>query len=282
MRLEYENTREGSRAILTDFESVSCKGLLRREGYYKIIWAMAPLTNMRVDGYDYAMKANQVLFCTPINYIDLPELEACHDTYAFVFNREFYYNPDHDSEVSCYGLLFYGSSQPVTIALDHRAQKRFHDIFDIFKEELEYVDSSQGEMLRAMLKRLLIKSTRLAKKDLVVPNLAQSQVDVIREFNVLLEMHFRKLHQVKDYAELMCKSPKTLSNLFRKYKYHTPLTAINQRILLEARRLLLFSNKSAAEVAFTLGYKDSGHFSKLFKKHVGESPIEFKKRALKK
>jgi len=81
---------------------------------------------------------------------------------------------------------------------------------------------------------------------------------------------------VKDYATLLFKSPKTLSNIFSKHIGKSPLTVINERIILEAKRLLLYSQKSTDEIAQELGYKDTGHFSKFFKKHAGYSPSNFK------
>ena len=51
---------------------------------------------------------------------------------------------------------------------------------------------------------------------------------------------------------------------------------INERILLEAKRLLIYSDKTADEIAKILGYKEAGHFSKFFKRNEGISPKEFK------
>ena len=81
----------------------------------------------------------------------------------------------------------------------------------------------------------------------------------------------------KDYADLLFKSPKTLSNLFHKYGEKTPLQVIHNRVLLEAKRLLLYSDKTLEEITHNLGYTDSEHFSKFFKKHEGLSPRLFRK-----
>lgn len=117
----------------------------------------------------------------------------------------------------------------------------------------------------------------MLKNNSANPELPVSQLDSIRKFNVFVETHFRTKHQVSDYAEMLFKSPKTLSNLFKKYNDKTPLTVINERIILEAKRLLLYSEKTAEEISYELGYKEASHFSKFFKKKVGKSPIEFKK-----
>ena len=146
-----------------------------------------------------------------------------------------------------------------------------------FEEDFSIKDKLQGEMLRSLLKRLLIISTRMIKQDMLEPDITNVQVDIIRQYNLLVEKYFREKHQVKDYADLLFRSPKTLSNLFHKYGKKTPLSIIHERIILEAKRLLLYSDKTTEEIAFDLGYKDSGHFSKFFKKQEGVSPSLFKK-----
>jgi AraC-like DNA-binding protein len=82
---------------------------------------------------------------------------------------------------------------------------------------------------------------------------------------------------VADYAEMLNKSPKTLSNLFKKYNEKSPLQIIQNRIILEARRLLRYSDKSIKEIAYVIGYEDIQSFSRFFKKMEGVSPSEFKK-----
>ncbi|KPM32072.1 Transcriptional regulator, AraC family [Croceitalea dokdonensis DOKDO 023] len=149
----------------------------------------------------------------------------------------------------------------------------------IMIEEFITKDHVQGEMLRVVLKRMLIKSTRLARNTMPNPELPDFKVDLIRRFNVLVDDNFKEKHQVSEYAKMLNKSPKTLSSLFKKYSDKTALTFINERILLEAKRLLLYSDKTSEEISYELGYKESGHFSKFFKNQVGKTPIEFRKAA---
>ena len=274
MKLEYKSIKDESHLVLTNFNCEPSQELLRSKDLYKILWCKDDTVNVTVDGYDVSLKKNQILFCTPLNVLTVPQ---DFGLVALVFNREFYCIRDHDAEVSCNGFLFFGSSEAPIIDLTEKDQKSFEMLFQVFQEEFETRDHIQGEMLRALLKRLLIKSSRLIKDRLPDPAIPPRQLDVVRQYNILVEQHFREKHKVADYAELLFKSPKTLSNLFNKTGDKSPLQIINERIALEAKRLLLYSDKTAEEIAYELGYKEAAHFSKFFKKQIGQPPNTFKK-----
>lgn len=279
MKLEYATIKDEDLFILTDFSCKPSQEIVREKGLYKIVWCKENSTKISVDGYEINLSKDQVIFCTPLNVIKIDE--SIQGVISFVFNKEFYCIQTHDEEVSCNGLLFFGSSQPQIVFLEQKEKKLFNMIFDFFEEELKTKDPFQGEMLRTLLKRLLILSTRMVKENVQKSNLSNVQIDLIRRYNLLVEEHFHKMHQVKDYADLLFKSPKTLSNLFKKYGEKSPLTIIHERILLEAKRLLLYSSKTNEEIAYSLGYKDAGHFSKFFKNNEGLSPTVFKSKRLK-
>lgn len=279
MKLEYEGIREESSFILTNFNCSPAQQLLQDKGYYKILWNREKSCIVKIDGYSLTFKKNQVLFCTPLNILEVP-LDS--GLISIVFNREFYCLRDHDHEVSCQGLLFFGSSLPPVITLNDSEILSFESMFRIFKEEFETKDQIQGEMLRVLLKRLLIKSTRLIAEKSINSKMLKPHLDLVRKFHILVENHFKEKHQVAEYAELLFKSPKTLSNLFKKTGDKSPLKIINDRILLEAKRLLIFSNKNVDEIGYELGYKEAAHFSKFFKTHTGLPPAQFKEQQLTK
>lgn len=274
MKLAYHSIKDDSRLILTDFNCGPAQDLLKSKDLYKIIWCKETPITITVDGYQIKLIPNQIVFCTPLNIISLPQKEGL---LAIVFNREFYCIQEHDAEVSCNGLLFFGSSAVPVVNLSDTDKKSFESMFFIFQEEFETKDQIQGEMLRVMLKRLLIKSSRLIKEKLPDTQIPLTQLDLVRKYHILVEQNFKTKHKVADYASLLFKSPKTLSNLFNKVGDKSPLKIINERIVLEAKRLLMYSDKSAEEIAYELGYSEPAHFSKFFKTQVGISPGNFKK-----
>jgi AraC-like DNA-binding protein len=273
MTLEYQDGAENGSFILTNYNCLPGQRLLKKKGFYKIIWAQDRELTLTIDGYEMHLMKCQMLFCTPLNVLEMPKEPGI---ISVVFNKEFYCIKEHDEEVSCNGLLFFGASTPPVINLNEMQAESFEMMFAIFKEEFERREKIQGEMLQLMLKRLLIKSVRLLKGKKAILNVPKNDVYLIRKFHILVEKHFRESHQVADYAEKLYKSPKTLSNLFKKAGYTSPLQVINERIELEAKRLLLFSDFSAKEVGHQLGYEENTHFSKFFKSQVGKPPIKWR------
>ncbi len=275
MKLDYSGIRDEDYFVLTDFTCEPSIELLGRKDLYKVLWCRSERSSVILDGYQCELKRNQLIFCTPLNIIEMPSTEE--GFISLVFNKEFFCIQTHDDQVSCNGFLFFGSSEPPIITLNGDQLRQYETMLEMFKSDLLIKDHLQGEMLRSSLKRLLIMSTRMITNKLPEPNISHTQMSIIRDYNILVEKHFREYHHVKDYANLLFKSPKTLSNLFPKYSDKSPLMVINDRILLEAKRLLIYSDQSAIEIAEELGYKDASHFSKFFKKHVGMSPTIFRK-----
>jgi len=76
---------------------------------------------------------------------------------------------------------------------------------------------------------------------------------------------------------MLFRSPKTLSNLFASYDLPSPLRLIHERVEAEAKRLLLYTDKSAKEISEILGFEDLATFSRFFKKMSGKSISDFRK-----
>jgi AraC family transcriptional activator of pobA len=195
---------------------------------------------------------------------------------AWQFNRDFYCIADHDAEVGCVGFLFYGIEHPLFIPLSDEDRKCISILETQCLEEMTIADRMQGEMLRTVLKRLIIKVTRLAKSQTEnYRRFREDKMDIVRKFNLSLEANFRTQHEVQFYAMALNRSPKTLTNLFGLYNYPSPSRLIQRRIILEAKRYLYYTDKSAKEVAADLGFSSAAHFSRFFKAGAGVNFSEF-------
>ncbi|APY11100.1 AraC family transcriptional regulator [Seonamhaeicola sp. S2-3] len=227
-----------------------------------------------VDSVPYTIAPNSIITLTTVQYF---QYVSGSNLVVYQFNREFYCIKDHDQEVSCAGLLFFGNMHMPIIELNAKEHQKLNMLNDVFLEELETKDTIQAEMLRMLMARFIIIATRLLKaKEAFLETTSNAKIDLLREFNMLVESHFKTEHSVSFYADKLYKSPKTLSNTFA--KLHTsPLQIIHERIVLEAKRLLIYTDKTAKEIAYDLGFEDASHLSRLFKKQTSFSPTEFKK-----
>ena len=240
-----------------------------------IIWNTGVTASLIVDGKHLEVNKNCVVFYTEFHNIVLKSYESLN---VIQFNKEFYCLEKHDDEVGCRGILFFGASDVPKISIPAKKFHQFNLMWEVLLMEMDEKDSLKKEMLRIMLKRFLIICLRVYKHQHANISVDSSSVSIIKEYNYLVEKHFRNLTQVKDYAQLLFKSPKTISNIFKKHINTTPLQIINNRRLLEARRLLDYGETSIQEISDVLNFKDVQSFSHFFRRNEGLSPSAYRRR----
>ena len=276
MLLQYTDTQMGAIFAVSDDLKNQQSYLKVQNNLLKIIWNRNPEPIcLEIDTMPVELKSHQMISATFLHHVIFDKKETKPLT-SFIFNKEFYCLQQHDAEVSCNGILFFGAMPNPIISIPESEIHRFEMLYQIFTEEFKNQDKVQGEMLQLLLKRLIIKCTRLAKAQLNLERFNDSQIDIVRKFNLLVDFYYKDKKQVADYAELLNKSPKTLSNLFNAFGIKTPQQIIHERVALEAKRLLTYTNKSCKEIAFELGFEDPAHFSKFFKKVQNQTPLAYK------
>lgn len=141
------------------------------------------------------------------------------------------------------------------------------------------MDANTEEMLRILLKLIILKSTRIWKREhRLAEDGQQADVQFLRKFSKLVEQHYRTLHKVADYADLLFVTPKNLSKKIGLVSKNTPNDIIKERIVLESKRLLAHTQLTVKEIAYSLNYEDDAYFIRFFTKNTGLSPISFRKQ----
>jgi AraC family transcriptional regulator, transcriptional activator of pobA len=277
MKWQFEDKPTQGRFIVSmGDDSLKGEGILqdRKEMVNTIVCNQGAAQKVVIDRISYTMPAMSVL---PLVANQHFVFECQDQLLTWQFNRDFYCIADHDAEVGCVGFLFYGIEHPLFISLSGEELEGLTLMGRLCVEEMSVTDKMQGEMLRTLLKRLIINVTRIAKRQTdSYRRFTDDRMNVIRRFNLLLEAHFRVQHEVQFYARNMNRSPKTLTNLFALCRYPAPSKLIQRRIILEAKRFLYYTDKTAKEVADELGFANTAHFSRFFKTNAGVNFSAFK------
>ena len=142
-------------------------------------------------------------------------------------------------------------------------------------EEFKREGAAQYDMLQSYLKQFIINAVRVQKNKYQIKDDTDSKL--FKDFSTLVEFNFTKLHSVTDYAERLGISPKSLTKHFQKIRAQKPSDFIKNRIILEAKRKLIYTDFSVKEIAFDLGFNDPAYFTRFFTKATQSSPLQFKK-----
>jgi AraC family transcriptional activator of pobA len=270
---QFDTRLDGTLAITSRFHENQT--LQKNNTLYKFIWVRSGTVSVEVDHVKMILRQNEIMPLTPLHHLDLDEVDGEYLT--VLFNSNFYCIFGHDDEVSCNGFLFHGSSHLMVLKLTSEESQTLCATIDEFVAEMQAHDKLQEEMLRILLKRFIITSTRIARKHYSLTEDCEKAFDIVRKFYVLVDNHYKNKKRVQDYADMLFRSPKTLSNLFAEYELPSPLRIIHERVMAEAKRLLLYTDKSAKEISEILGFEDLATFSRFFKKMEAKNISEFRK-----
>lgn len=238
---------------------------------------------LQVDLNVYDIDQPSLLFVSPDQHMFI-ERSGMDTGYLIFYNRDFYCIQIHDEEVACDGLLFNNIHNMPIVRLDKKEIPFFDHIFGQITTEFSLKDPSLEEMIRTYLKQIFIKSSRLWKKQNLDKALAEHQNDLefFRKFTMLVESYYHTKHNVAEYAEIMGLAPKTITHKFKRLKLPLPNDVIKNRIVLEAKRMLVYTDLTAKEIGYKLGYEDPAYFSRLFLQRAGETPSNFRAKFLSK
>jgi len=246
--------------------------------YIKILFLQKG-SSITIDFNNYQLKEDALFFINVNQWYELAiQNNTCSGSLIY-YNRDFYCVEIHDREVSCDGILYNNVYEIPVVYLSKKQLALVQQILHEIVEEIKNDEPSMEEMLRILLKELIIKATRIWKaKHAIDSTEAKQEIEFTRRFSQLVELHFRKHHAVADYAEMLSLSPKILHKRVTQYGYTAPNDLIKSRIILEAKRLLAHTGLSVKEIGYDLGYDDPAYFVRFFTKLAGVSPLEFRKQ----
>ncbi len=222
--------------------------------------------------FDFTAPA--ILFATPMQMICLRETETLDFT-LLQFHSDFYCIAYHHAEIGCNGLLFNNIYISPRVTLTPGDTPAFTTILQQVEAELCGAQPSDI-VLQSYLQVLLAHSSRIKTREITDPIVKIAADEQMEAFKALIEEHFLTLRKPADYAALLAMTPNNLTKRCTRYFKKTPSQLITERLLLEAKKQLHLTRKSIKEVAHALNFEDEFYFSRVFKKHLNESPQSFR------
>ena len=143
--------------------------------------------------------------------------------------------------------------------------------------ELVWTAPGRAAAVEAHLLTLLVEALRLlVQAHAAGPAVQGAQARLVARYRALVEAHFREGRSLEFYAERLGCTVSRLRKACSKVAGVAPLRLAQDRMLLEAKRALIYSNMTIAEVGYQLGFEDPAYFSRFFSKAEGCSPRRYR------
>ncbi|MGN5520093.1 helix-turn-helix domain-containing protein [Halopseudomonas sp. Lyrl_26] len=150
------------------------------------------------------------------------------------------------------------------------------NVLDQLWQEYNALNEGRDVMLSASIHVLLIWLHRLQRKDTAQTAPHDRGEQHLSAFLQLLEQHYREHWSIDSYATRLGVSAPHLNALCRRLCHQSALQIISQRLLLEAKRCLIYTSMTVSQVADNLGFSEPAYFSRFFKRYTGMPPRQFR------
>lgn len=249
-------------------------------------------TPHRTDFYHIFLFEN----CHPIHYVDFEQIKIQPYTLLFIDkDRVHQFDPllNYKGQVLIFTDDFFGNVKFLrssvlfngltdnTITLTRKDFQQFVNICYSITEELNLpADNAKPMLLKNYLHNFLLLAEREKRKHYFTEIKKGADLDYTLLFRDLLETNFTKQKSVNDYAVQIFISEKRLGQATQIVLGKSPKKMIGERVLLEAKRLLVHSNLSIKQIGQELGFDDPGYFVRYFKKNIKTTPVKFRQKYL--
>lgn len=143
--------------------------------------------------------------------------------------------------------------------------------------EFGYPQVGRAIVFDALLRTLLIHIWRHKKTERSAEAAHSHQRTIFNKYRALIDAHYKQRWTVADYATEICITESKLNRICKSVTQKSAFEVLQDRILLEAQRYLIYTNASLDEISYDLGLNDAAYFCRYFKKRTGITPRAFKK-----
>jgi len=247
-----------------------------RHNYYTVIWSITASGKHIIDFNEYPIEPYDIFFVSP-DQVHQIITDPKPTGYVILFTPEFLEKNSIRNDFIANLKLFKKSDEtPPLHPSDHMIKT-----LKPFAQQMLNAFHNKGDMymesIGAYLKLFLIESNNQCS---LFPGTNTQTIEVgktiVKNFKTIVEQNYNRSHQVKYYADSLNVTPNYLNEVIKSSINVSAKDFIQNRLILEAKRMIVFTEKSGKEIGFDLGFEDPSHFSKFFKSNTGQSFQEFK------
>ena len=245
-----------------------------RHTFFQIVLFTEGAGEHSIDFVKFKVVPHQVYALGP-GQIHSWNFEPGTDGFIINFDASFFTAICHNANFIQKFALFNSLSDSPAKILEAECCGVVHKLMDRMWEEYKQDKDFKDDLLRGMLMEVLVLLSRQLPKE-VPQEVSHHQRTVYRKFEQLIEAYFREKRLPRDYAELLFITPNHLNALVNSVVGKPAGELIRDRVILEAKRLLVNSDSNISEVAYSLNFDDNAYFTRFFKKYTGTAPEVFR------
>jgi len=243
--------------------------------FYEVIFVIKGSGALMLENEKIIFQEGSVLFLPPNKWRQWTEVKEDFDAYYLLFEEEFISIFFNDPLYLYRFNYFYNTSTPSILHLDKEKQCENLTILENIRFEISNFKEDSKHMLRALLYTLLIRLNRNYETEHNVERSFYEKISVLK-FRKLLEENIRSKHRVAEYADLLGLSTSHLNKLLKLHFGKNCSELIKNRLTLEIKKELLFSQKTVSEISHELGFSEASNFIRFFQSQVGQSPKSYR------
>ena len=251
-----------------------------RHNYYSVIWSFTATGKHIIDFEEHEILPDHIFFVNP-QQVHQVITNPNPTGYVILFTSEFLEKNSIRADFISNLRLFHKYDETAALPVTEYMKSRLKTFADQMMTEYKSGKDFSLEALGAYLKLFLIECNSHCS---LQSNSNTQSMEVGRtlskNFTELVEKNFKLWHQVQLYADSLNVTPNYLNEVIKTTIDVSAKEYIQNRIVVEAKRIALFTEKSNKETGYDLGFEDPSHFSKFFKNHTGISLQEFRKKQL--
>ena len=242
--------------------------------FYDLLLVTRGRGSMVLDDRELAVAPGTLVFTRPgeVRRLGVNGLDGACLFFADEFVSAAFADPRFLDRFGC----FRAGRPSATLALTAAQQRAFLSLFRTMRSEIDSLPDDVTDVLRAKLYEMLVLVDRWYGARWGAPPLGGS--GAVERFRALLERRLATEHRVAAYARDVGLSPGHLSALCRRELGKSAGACVRERLALEAKRLLLHTDMTAAQVADRLGFADPAYFARFFRREAGSPPSAYRAR----